>query len=90
MVHPLFLQYISEMNHFLGGVCIIWNTLYGFHYGQQGLGIFNFYISLFTERTAPEAAAASVNIQWEISRAIWKPKQYQHCYISWYCDSTIR
>jgi hypothetical protein len=42
-----------------------------FHYGQQGLGIFNFYIYLFTERAAPEAAAtASVNIQWEISRAI--------------------
>jgi hypothetical protein len=40
-----------------------------FHYGQQGLGIFNFYIYLFTERAAPEAAA-SVNIQWEISRAI--------------------
>lgn len=69
MVHPLFLQYVSEMNHFLGGVCVTGNAVCGFHYGQQVLGIFNFYIYLFTERAAPEAAAA-VNIQWEISRAI--------------------
>jgi hypothetical protein len=34
--------------------------------------MFIFYIYLFTERAAPEAAAAAaaVNIQWEISRAI--------------------
>ena len=27
MVHPLFLQYMGEMNHFLGGVCVIWSTV---------------------------------------------------------------
>jgi len=46
---------------------------------------------MFPERTTSEtAAAAAVSIQWEISRAIWEPQQYQHCYISWYSDSTIR